>query len=169
MVDSAYIITEIGRRYPQLDVLESGTVELEETGIDFKPAKDTRPRLPEPPPVRLVAIDDVHVPAAAGIETRLDAFYVGLLKFLREGADVGQITYKSENWRLYFDVLEPPISREDFRPVAIEIPNLGSLERELIDREIEFEWQKSLLPGQEQILLQDPAGNWVQVGQFQRV
>ncbi|HEX4125036.1 MAG TPA: hypothetical protein VHY37_09960 [Tepidisphaeraceae bacterium] len=147
-------------------------MELEETGIGFTPAKDPRPMIPEPPPVRLVAIEDVHVPAgggAAGLEKELDGFYVRLLKFVREGSNIGHITYKSENWRLCFDVKEPPVVRADFRPVGIEVPSLLSLERDLIEQEIEYQWQKSLLPGQEVLLLQDPAGNWVQVGQFVRV
>jgi hypothetical protein len=144
-------------------------VELEETGIGFTPVKDTRPLLPEPPPVRLVAIHDVHVPAAAGVEKELDAFYVKLLKFIREGAEAGHIRYKSENWRIHFDVLEPPIGREDFRTVGIEVPLLLSLERELIDLEIEYQWQKGLMPGQETLLLQDPAGNWIQIGHFTRI
>jgi hypothetical protein len=144
-------------------------VELQEPSIAFTPAKDTRPPMPEPPPVRLVAIEDVHAPAAAGLETRLDAFYVGLLKFLREGADAGRIIYKSENWRLHFDVLEPPIGREDFRPVGIDVPSLVLLERELIAGKIEYQWQKGLAAGQETLLLQDPAGNWLQIGLFHRV
>jgi hypothetical protein len=144
-------------------------VELDETGIDFKPIKDTRPTLPEPPPVRLVAIEDVHAPAAAGVEKALDAFYVGLLKFVREGSDTGHITYKSENWRLRFDVREPPVVREDFRPLGIDVPSLILLERELIAREIEYHRQKGLVAGQDTLLLQDPAGNWLQIGQFVRV
>jgi hypothetical protein len=59
--------------------------------------------------------------------------------------------------------------REDFRAVGIEVPALLSLERELIELEIEYEWQKGLLPGQQTILLQDPAGNWVRIGQFTQV
>jgi hypothetical protein len=149
--------------------LKSHTVELEDPSITFHPVKDTRPLLPEPPPVRLVAIEDVHVPAAAGVEKELDAFYVSLLKFIREGADSGQVHYKSENWRLHFDVLEPPIGREDFRPVGIEVPSLLSLERELIDLEIDYQWQKGLMPGQETLLLRDPAGNWIQIGGFTRI
>lgn len=47
---------------------------------------DPRVRMPEPLPVRLVAVADVRLPAPAGVERALDAFYVDLLGFVREGA-----------------------------------------------------------------------------------
>jgi hypothetical protein len=144
-------------------------VELEESRIDFKPIRDRRPHMPEPPPVRLVAVADVHVPAAAGLEVQLDDFYVKLLRFDREGADLGQVTYKSENFRLCFDVLEPPIPRDDFRPIMIDVPSLSLVEEGIIQREIEYEKHKGLAPGHRTLLLQDPTGNWVQLGEMKRV
>ena len=125
--------------------------------------------MPEPPPVRLVAVTDVHVPAAAGLEVELDDFYVKLPRFEREGADLGQITYKAENFRLYFDVLEPPIQRDDFRPIGIDVPVLAVIEQQLIERELEYERHKGLAAGQQTLLFQDPAGNWVQIGEMKRV
>src|SRR5689334_5128829 len=113
--------------------------------------------MPEPPPVRLVAVADVHVPAAAGLEVQLDDFYVKLLRFDREGADDGQVTYKSENFRLCFDVLEPPLQRDDFRPIMIDVPALSVIEDQIIEREIEYERHKGLAPGQKTLLFQDPA------------
>ena len=144
-------------------------MEPEASNLEFVPVRDTRPSLPEPPPVRLVSIDDIRLPAAAGLETPLDAFYVERLRFSREGADAGRITYKSENARLLFDVREPPIVREDFRPVGVEVPLLLSLELQLIEEEIAYQWQKGLAPGSRAILLQDPAGNWLQISEFKRV
>jgi hypothetical protein len=143
-------------------------MELEPSSIEFKPRRDGRPRMPEPPPVRLVAIEDVHVSAFAGAEVELDEFYITLLKFEREDAVRERIVYKAENFRLCFDVLEPPIQREDFRPIGIEVLSLRELEKELIAREIQYEWQKGLLAGQHTILLQDPAGNCVQIGETRR-
>ena len=49
----------------------------------FRPAVDRRPRMPEPLPVKLVAVADVRLLSAAGLERRLDAFYVGLFGFER--------------------------------------------------------------------------------------
>lgn len=140
-------------------------MELEESSIVFKPIYDTRPTLPEPPLVNLVAVADLHVPSAAGLEVKLDAFYVGLLKFEREGADAGHIIYKADNFRLCFDVLEPPIDREDIRPIGINVRSLQLLEKQLYKREIEFEKERGLFAGQLWFLLQDPAGNWLQIGE----
>ena len=143
-------------------------MELEESSIEFKPVHDNRPHMPEPPPVRLVAVEDVHVPAAAGVERELDAFYVELLRFERDANEGDAIVYKAENQRLCFDVLEPPIERDTMRPTGIEILNLVELQRILTEREVEFIFQKGLVPGQENILMQDPAGNWIQISQFGR-
>jgi len=49
-------------------------------------APDPRPLMPEPLPVRLVAVADVRLPAPAGVERALDAFYADLLGCAREGA-----------------------------------------------------------------------------------
>lgn len=140
-------------------------MELEESSFNFKPVPDRRPLMPPPPPVRLIAIDDVHVPAAAGLERELDAFYVGLFGFERQGHDEGHLTYKSENFLLCFDVLEPPIERDDFRPIGIEVPSLSAARATLTEREIEHEFQRGLMPGVEIVLVRDPAGNWVSVSE----
>ncbi len=145
-------------------------MELEESSIDFKPVIDRRPVMPEPPPVQLVAVEDVHAICAAGKEIDLDKFYVDLLKFEREFTPPDPansiIIYKAENFRLIFKVVEPPLTRNDMRPIAINIPSLLVLEKQLIEREMEFQWQKSLVPGSETILLQDPTENWVQLRWF---
>jgi hypothetical protein len=143
-------------------------MELEESSIDFKPIHDPRPHMPEPPPVRLVAVEDVHVPAVADLDGELDAFYVTLLRFEREPGGGGTIVYKAENQRLCFDLMEPPIARDTIRPIGIEILDLIELQRIFSERETEFIHQRGLMPGQESLLLRDPAGNWVQISQFAR-
>jgi hypothetical protein len=144
-------------------------VELERPSIEFKPAIDRRPHMPPPPPVRLVAVEDVRAFAGAGLEVQLDEFYATLLGFEREASDHGQIIYKAENQRLVFEVVEPPLLREDFRPIGIDVASLVAFEHQLIEREIGFTWQRGLTAGQATLLLQDPAGNWVQIGQIKRV
>src|SRR5688500_10561026 len=52
-------------------------------GTRFRPVADRRPRVPEPLPVKLLVVSDPRLPAGAGLERRLDAFYVGLLGFER--------------------------------------------------------------------------------------
>lgn len=136
-------------------------MELEQPSVEFKPVSDRRPHMPEPPPVWLIAIEDVHVPVAAGLEVQLDDFYVTMLRFEREIDPKAGLCYKAENFRLCCDVLEPPIQRPDFRPVAIDVPSLALVQQQLVEREIEYEWQRGLSVGRDTLVLKDPAGNWV--------
>jgi hypothetical protein len=123
---------------------------------------DRRPRIPEPLPVRLVTIDDAHLPAGAGCEVELDEFYLGILGFEREPGD-SLLGYRAENFNLIFDVLEPPIVRDDMRPLGIEVLSLADAEAKIIEAKIDYERQRGLHPGQESLLLQDPAGNWIEL------
>ena len=123
----------------------------------------------EPPPVRLLAVADVRVCAVESVVSLLDDFYLGVLGLEREIGEPGQIVYKAENFRLRFDVLESPRIPEDLRPILIDVPSLSFVRQQLTDREIEFQCQTGLPPAQETLLLQDPAGNWVQIGQFSRI
>jgi hypothetical protein len=144
-------------------------MELEESqGIIVGPPRDDRPRLEEPPPVRLLTVEDARLPAAAGLERDLDEFYVGLLMFVRDPAPE-EITYRAENLRLRFEVVEPPLERTDYRATRIEIPVLRDFEKALIGREMEYERLKGLLPGQHAIALFDPAGNYIEVTEFRRI
>ena len=143
----------------------ANSLELEPSRGPFAPPRDERPHLPEPPPVRVVAVEDVHVPAVSGLAPQLDAFYVDLLKFAREPAEAS-LTYRAENVRLQFDVQRPPVEREDFRAVTIEVPVLADVEKKLIELETEYERQRGLLPGHDHLVLRDPAGNWVAVGEM---
>jgi len=143
----------------------ANSLELEPSRGPFAPPRDQRPHLPEPPPVRVVAVEDVHVPAVSGLAPQLDAFYVDLLKFAREPAEAS-LTYRAENVRLQFDVQRPPVEREDFRAVTIEVPVLADVEKKLIELETEYERQRGLLPGHDHLVLRDPAGNWVAVGEM---
>lgn len=137
-------------------------MKLEEANSAFSPPSDRRPKLAEPPPVRLLAVDDARLPAPAGVEVQLDAFYLGLLCFERDpGSDFP--VYRAENFRLHFDVREPPIQRQDTRALGIVVSSLAALEEKLIDAELEHVRQRGLAPGQETIALLDPAGNWIEI------
>lgn len=140
-------------------------IELEPAS-GITPQADTRKHMPEPPPVRLVAVEDVHLPAAAGLETELDRFYVDLLKFVRGEHGDGLIVYHAENASLVFDVLEPPVEREKIVPTQIELLFDEQLFRQgLLEREIPFEFVRGVYPATDHLLLQDPAGNWLAVSQ----
>ena len=143
-------------------------MELEEPVREFKLTIDRRPRVPEPLPVRLVTIDDARLPAAAGLERDLDAFYVGILGFERaESPDT--IVYRSDNFFLRFDVREPPVQRTDMRPLGVEVPSIAELEPKLLQAAIEYERRRGLLPGEELIVLTDPAGNWIEIADIKPV
>ena len=146
--------------------MSSDSLELEQGRGEFKPRVDHRRTLPEPPPVRLTAVEDVHAPSAAGMEVALDEFYGGVLRFERDLGARETIVYKAENFRLIFDVLEPPVAHGDFRPILVEVPVLAEVEMQLIEREIEYERQRGLSPGRDQLVLLDPAGNWVSIGEM---
>ena len=134
---------------------------LEEPSFHFKPRHDRRLRVPEPLPVKLLAINDVRVDAAAGLERQLDAFYAGLLGMQRVAGEA--IVYRTENFDLYVDVLEPPVARDDFRPVRVEVRSLDESELKLADAGVEYVRRRGLMPGDEALVLQDPASNWVEL------
>jgi hypothetical protein len=137
-------------------------VELEQASIDFKPAPDRRPKMPEPLPVKLVAIEDCRAVAPAGVEVQLDQFYVELFGFERIESE---LVYRADNFRLAFDVIETPDDRESMRPIGIEVPLLGVMERKLYEAKIDYIRQRGLNAGTESLLLRDPAGNWVEVSE----
>lgn len=142
-------------------------VELEESTTRFEPVADKRPIIPPPLPVRLVAIDDVVAIATAGLEEKLDAFYVQMLQFEREPGE--GLTYRADNFNLRFTIVENPPPRDDMRPIGIEVQSLQAAEEKLIERELEYTPQRGLLASEKSLLLLDPAGNWVAIVEAKRV
>lgn len=63
-------------------------MELAPDSDPLKLPPDPRPPIPEPPPVRLVAVEDCVLFTPPGQEALLDAFYIGLLKLEREDVDL---------------------------------------------------------------------------------
>jgi hypothetical protein len=145
-------------------------IELEPTSAKLPPPPpaDQRPKMRPPPPVRLIAVEDVRLEAMAGQEAALDAFYVDLLRFERQMKQE-RPAYDAANFRIEFDWYETPIQRDDFRMLGIEIPSLGALEAQLIERKIEYVHQRGLLAGREALGVQDPAGNWLELVEYRRV
>ena len=142
-------------------------MELEPSTGNFQPIVDRRPLVPEPLPVRLVAIQDVDLPAASGLERALQAFYVDLLGFARDPADVDSLVLRAENLRLRFSVLEPPITRDNLRTLGIEVAAIAESEAKLLEANIPYVRQRGLMPGQDTLSLQDPAGNWLAITEIQ--
>ena len=138
-------------------------IELADSGGGEISTADRRPRIPEPLPVRLVAVEDVNLDAPADLSAELDDFYVTLLSFEREHVQTQNI-YRADNLRLHITLTQEQGER-DLRPLGIEVVRLADIQQALIEREMEFEIQKGLLPGQRTLLLQDPAGNWVAISE----
>jgi hypothetical protein len=144
-------------------------MELEPSSGNFQPIADRRPLVPEPLPVRIVAIEDVDLPAASGLEKALENFYVVLLGFERDQADVDSLVLRAENVGLRFSVFEPPIVRDNLRTLGIEVLSLAESESRLLQAKIPYVRQRGLMPGQDALSLQDPAGNWLAVTEIQRL
>lgn len=132
-----------------------------EPSTDFEPLIDRRPKMDEPPPVRLVTVADPRLPASAGSEPALDAFYVDLLGFVRLPTNC--LGYRAQNFILYFDLVDGLIERASLRMLGIEVPSLGEAMRKLTEAEIPFLHQRGLTAGQHSLQLQDPAGNWLEL------
>ncbi len=125
---------------------------------------DARPKMPEPPPVRLMSVRDVRLPMVAGLERAMDGFYRDLLRFERVevGADRGEgPVYRAENHDLRLDVVEVPPEDQVSRPLGVISPHYGEILEWLAEARIEFERVRGLSAGDDGVLLQDPSGNWV--------
>ena len=146
-------------------------MELEETSGEFVPQIDNRVRVPDPLPVRLVAVADVTLLAPPGIESALDALYAGLLRFERVPPSADEpLTYRAENFLLRFQVSgEQPVVHESLRPQGVEVESLRQTEHLLVDAQIEYTRQRGLMPGSEALLVLDPAGNWLEIVEIRRV
>ena len=139
-----------------------------EPATGLRPTADGRRRMDEPLPVKLVAVDDVRLPAPAGVEVQLDAFYVGLLGFERIPPEP-ELLYRAETFTLRFDVDERPVAHESLRPQGIEVSSLADLELKLIEGEYDYVRQRGVLPGSESIVMRDPAGNWVELVELRAI
>jgi hypothetical protein len=138
-------------------------IELEAAEGEFRPEHDRRVRMEEPLPVRLVAVGDVRVPGRTGMEGELQRFYVGMWGFGPAMGGEGEVAFWAENFRLVLEMREGLIEREDLRPVGVEVRSLAEAEQKLIDAEMEYQRQRGVQVGSESILVQDPAGNWVEL------
>ena len=124
---------------------------------------DRRPRIPEPLPVRLIAVEDVRLLSPPGTDEQLDAVYVGMLEFERVE---NELAYRADNFILHFDVqMDRPVPHESLRPQGIEVLSLVTVEKKLVEAEIEYTRQRGLTPGSLTLLFLDPAGNWLEISE----
>jgi hypothetical protein len=134
---------------------------------------DDRPKMLEPPPVVLAAVQDVRLPVVAGLETQLDEFYRDLLRFdrLQRTADAGEgPVYRAENHDLVFFVVEvPPDDRQGCRPLGILSPHYSQIIERLTEMGTEFEIVRGLVAGTEELIVKDPTGNWLALSPLQAI
>lgn len=116
----------------------------------------------EPLPVELEAVADVHLSSPRIPTAKLDALYANILEFAPAHED-HHAAYQADNFRLVFDLPRRELIQEDFRTTKIAVRSLGALQAKLIEAEIEHERQKSVTPGEEVIVMQDPDGNWLEI------
>ena len=135
-------------------------IELEPSaGLGIRP--DDRRQMPEPPPVWLHSVADVRLSASTTRADLLDAFYVGLLRFVRLEGD--PLAYRAANFDLIFDLEMPPIERDGIAPTRVIVPSLYVLRAHLATREIQYDYARGIDPGVVFVHLQDPAGNWLEI------
>src|SRR5687768_7544306 len=155
----------------RLDELAEGPSSSSPAATIQASREDSRPKMPEPPPVALVAVQDVRLPVVAGLEHELDWFYRDLLRFERQEASADSPdgpVYRSENHDLCFFVVEVPPERPGCRPVGIISPFFSEIVEQLDKARHEFEHQRGLVTGEDGILLQDPSGNWITLAPLRR-
>ena len=145
-----------------MDVAETSPVRMEE--LREAARNDTRPTLPEPPPVMLVSVGDVTLDAPAGAEAKLDDFYVRLLAFER---DADGLAFHAEKYAIRFRVVAEPEPRDDRRPLGIVTPRFDEIVEMLEHERIPYDRVRGLVAGEDGLLLRDPAGNWLAVGDLQ--
>jgi hypothetical protein len=144
------------------------TMELELPGEPFQPVEDRRPRVPEPLPVKLVAVADVRIRATTGLRLDLDRFYRDILGFAAVDDPEAWI-YQADNFQLIVEGVEGLVEREDYRPVTAIVSSLAAIVDRLREREIEFEYLRGLDLGQVSVRVLDPSGNGVEVSEERRL
>ena len=137
---------------------ETDRIELEpSTNTPLRP--DLRRPMFEPPPVRVIAVSDVHLPAALGREAELASFYLDVLRFAPANRAGAALSFAAENVSVVFDLAEPPVDRDNLAPTMLEVLSLQGLRDALLTREIGYEMMHGLMPGTAHLLVRDPGGN----------
>jgi hypothetical protein len=143
-------------------------IDLDQPIGPFKPAPDLRPRIPEPLPVKLVAVADMRIKGTTGMRLAFDGFYMGVLGF-GPVDDPEAWAYQTENFQLIVEGVEGLVERLDYRPVPVVAASLAAIIERLNEREIPFERQRGLQVGQFSLRVLDPSGNGVEVSEEIRI
>ena len=119
--------------------------------------------------MRLLVVRDVTLPMRAGLEHRVVPFYVDLLRFRRLAGEAGGVAFEAENFDLHFRVTELSPERPDVRPLGVLTPFFNDIVSELDAMKYEYDLVRGLVAGDDAVLLQDPAGNWLAVAPLREV
>lgn len=132
-------------------------MKLEKPKFKFKARKDRRPKMEEPPPVMLEAVDDVQLPKPVKRD-QLVLLYTGILEFTEIPES---FAFKASNFAVHFR--SEAKDDRNYRPVRVVVPSISATEARLIEHEIIYERQKGITPGDEVLVLQDADGNWLEI------
>lgn len=135
-------------------------MKLEKPKFKFKPGKDRRPRMEEPPPVALEAVEHVHLRRPASGREELVRLYVDILEFV-ELETPNVMGFRASNFAVHFDVERT--TEHDYRPLRVIVASLAATEARLVEQEISYDRQKGLMPGVETLVLKDADGNWIEI------
>ena len=142
---------------------EHEPLDLEEaTSHATKP--EELPRMPEPLPVWVAAVEDVILTGQSGLEVEHDELYVKVLLMEKEEPpEHGWWMYRADNVRVRFQIREGLLVRDSYRPLQVEVPSLKEVEARLFESEIEYAKERGIAPGSKMILILDVSGNRVEV------
>jgi hypothetical protein len=124
---------------------------------------DDRPMLDEPPPVKVLAVRDVELQAADDELPAVAAFYAGLLGL--KPLDARTFGSATVDLRL----VPPEGERDSLKPLGLQAQHYKQIVERLQMDEVDFEIVRGLVAGGDTILLRDPAGNWVGIGEWREV
>ncbi len=146
--------------------LQEQSLELEQPSFEFVPQLDDRPKMAQPIPVEIEAVDDLHLPAHRGDARKMHLLYRDILEFVPL-AGVAHLAYQADNFAIHFDIGSS--ERPGYRAVRVIVRSLADVERHLAEAQFEYERQKGLAPGEETLVLQDPDGNWLEIREHREI
>ncbi|MBN1491178.1 MAG: hypothetical protein JXA69_14790 [Phycisphaerae bacterium] len=112
------------------------------------------------------AIDDVHIEARPGQETRLRFFYgelIGLREVVPPDEEMPSVVFEAHNRRLFVHLFEEAISSPMRRRLVVQVDSLTSLAGRLQDLGLPHYVEHGMGLGSRRLLTLDPADNLVEL------
>lgn len=175
-------------------------IDLEPGNPEFDPIKaaDARRRMPEPPPVKVLAIADVILLTTPGSEKFLDTLYLSVLRFdsdetagkpryaetFSSPSDAaerlpgkglppsttkpGPRTYHGENFSVHYHPTAT-LTPQQLKLIQFQVPSLEEIVKRLLEYEISYERFRGITLGQLHLQLTDPAGHVIQIFESRQI